>query len=319
MKVCVFGNKSLTSRLLEHITQNDFSIDTLVTLSNKNRFKISGSDRDIEQIAKRHNIRVFHVSDYTLEKPEIKKFFEDECFSIGLCVGWQRLIPEYILTCFEYGIFGWHGSGFRFPNGRGRSPLNWTIRLGMKKVYHNFFKYSAGIDDGDVVETETFTIENEDYIKHVQTKALNHINDSACRLLAKIDNNEKIILIKQTKQPFIVFPKLTESSGHLHPNLIYAEEAVNIARSCSRPFPGAFIRLKHRNTLIRLWALEFQPKQEINEESLSIGMVALSNSRNLIRIRCIDSCVYSDEFAIEEASDDKIGSIHDLGKGIFCD
>ena len=68
-----------------------------------------------------------------------KNFFRTKAFDIGLCTSWQRIIPKDVLSCFRFGVFGWHGSGFEFPNGRGRSPINWSIRLGLNSIFHNCF------------------------------------------------------------------------------------------------------------------------------------------------------------------------------------
>ena len=112
-------------------------------------------------------------------------FFKKNKFDIGICTGWQRLIKADILNSFSLGIFGWHGSMFEFPNGRGRSPLNWSIRLGGRKVYHNLFKYDVGADDGAVFDTKILSIRDSDYIEDLQNKAIKHICESAHALILK--------------------------------------------------------------------------------------------------------------------------------------
>ena len=109
------------------------------------------------------------------------------------------------------GIFGWHGSGFEFPNGRGRSPLNWSIRIGLKKIFHNCFKYSVGVDDGKIFDTKEIEIKNNEYIEEVISKAIQHIKDSAIKLLEDVSKNN-LVLREQCDHAFLSFPKLSENS-----------------------------------------------------------------------------------------------------------
>ena len=122
-------------------------------------------------------------------------------------------------------------------------------------IFHNCFRYSEGVDDGDVYETRKLTIKNNDYIDDVQEKAIEHICDSAIRLISDIRNN-KLKLSKQINNPFISFPALNEKSGQLYPSHINVSSARNIVRSCSHPFPGAYVTLSENDTKIRIWRAE---------------------------------------------------------------
>ena len=156
-----------------------------------------------------------------------------------------------ILNTFKYGVFGWHGSGFNLPNGKGRSPLNWSIRLGCKKVFHNCFKYSENPDEGDIFDIKKILIDDEDYIYDLQVKALEHIKESSVKLINSIINSD-LTLKQQPKHPSIWLPKLSEESGLLTLDNMIMRDAINITRSCSHPFPGAFIRLNEDNGIIRI-------------------------------------------------------------------
>ena len=78
---------------------------------------------------------------------------------------------------------------FRFPDGRGRSPINWSIRLGGEKIYHNLFQYNEKADAGSVFETECIPIKPSDLISDVIEKATVHISQSSIRLINSMENN----------------------------------------------------------------------------------------------------------------------------------
>ena len=190
MKLCIFGNKTATKDLVVELLASHVNIAYLVTLGVDNAktiAKISGKDDSLIEFSTNQGIDVYNPDNYSLKSGKDIEFFQKQNFDLGFCTGWQRLIPEPIIDSFKHGIYGWHGSGFEFPNGRGRSPLNWTLRLGLKNIHHNLFRYAYGADDGMVYETEIIPIKKDDYISDLQEKALHHIKKSSLRLLENIN------------------------------------------------------------------------------------------------------------------------------------
>ena len=292
MKICVFGNKTTTKELILNLLKNNVKIETVVTLGKnlKSKFEISGGQDNMRNLCESHNITVYEVNTYSLKNPNDQCFFKEKKFDIGLSTGWQRLIPVDILKSFRQGVFGWHGSGFEFPNGRGRSPLNWSIRVGLKNIYHNCFKYGVGADDGDIFETKIIPIEESDYISDLQKKAMNHILDSSHRLIMALEK-ERVTLLKQPSHPSIVLPSLNERSGEIFRDLMGCKQTLQIVKSCSRPFPGAY--LLHNKKKIRIWKAEIflgKPKK-------MKSCVYFEQERIFINMR--DGTLMSSDFQIE--------------------
>lgn len=252
MKICILGNKTTTSKLIENIISSGQIINYIVTLNEEtvNKSKISGADKNIIALANYHKIPVYLPQKYSLNNDIDLCFFKNNLFDLGLCTGWQRIIPTEILSCFKHGVFGWHGSGFELPNGRGRSPLNWSIRLGFSKIYHNCFKYSSGADTGPIYNTEILEINDNDYISDIQEKAVKHMIRSSINLIRDI-NDLSLSLFPQPNYPFISFPALNEESGEIHTNYLSCTQSLNIIRSCSKPFPGAYV--KSNSKFYRIW------------------------------------------------------------------
>ena len=290
MKLCIFGNKSTTKELLRKLIQSQIKIDHLVTLSTDKAkvAKISGQDSALIEFANIQGISVFNPDSYSLKSDKDINFFQNHHFDLGLCTGWQRLIPQPIIDSFKHGIYGWHGSGFEFPNGRGRSPLNWTLRLGMTKVYHNLFRYAYGADDGMVYETDVIQIEENDYISDLQLKALQHIKQSSIRLVKDISRGT-LQLKEQPNHPYILFPSLDAESGKLYPKNMGYLQSLHIIRSCSRPFPGAFV--EYEGKIYRIWkARSVTPEIKINKEC--------SVLEGKLFIKFVDGYIISDDFEI---------------------
>ena len=292
MKICILGNKSTTKNLLQNFYANNIKIDYLVTLNpdSAKKLHIAGRSDELEHIAKIIGAKVYQASSYKLSSEEDQEFFDAKSFDVGVSTGWQRIIPNQVLQTFDKGVFGWHGSGFEFPNGRGRSPLNWSIRLGLSQVYHNCFKYSNGVDNGEIYNTATIPIEANDYIDDLQRKATKHILDTSVELIRDIVAS-KCSLKEQIDYPFITFPQLDENSGQLFPRKMSATAAFNIIRSCSKPFPGAFIINSQKK--IRIWKAKVI-KSKMLDNANSDGVYV---SEKVVKIPFIDG---TNEFDIEK-------------------
>jgi len=107
-----------------------------------------------EDIARELAIELYYAESYSLSTSLDINYFKDRNFYILLLGGWQRLIPKEILNTIHYPI-GQHGSSEFLPEGRGRSPLNWAIILGKKRLIWNLFLLTPMMDEGDILDYDT--------------------------------------------------------------------------------------------------------------------------------------------------------------------
>lgn len=250
--ITLFGNKTTTGDLLRHLTDAGHAIGLVVTLSREVEASkdISGAD-DIEGVARSLSIPVYVTRDYRLRSPQDREFFATHTFDIGLCTGWQRLLPPHVLAAFPSGIFGFHGSCWRFPDGRGRSPLNWSMRRGGDRIHHNCFRYVAAADAGEVFHTTEFPITPFDSISTVQFKALLDMKRVSERLLTA-HRHGAVRTVPQHGAATIVLPKLGPGDGRIRFADLTRAEVLALINATSRPFPGAFAVTADGATL-RIW------------------------------------------------------------------
>ena len=233
MKVCIFGCKSSTIDLINFLKKKKCEL-FLVTIEQKvlEKNHVAGFF-DLSFVFEKSN--TFFTSDYSLKKEA--DYFINQKFDIGFVMGWQRLIPKEILETFSIGVFGMHGSSMNLPEGRGRSPLNWSLIEGRKIFYTNLFKYEPGVDDGKILERNKFQILETDTAETLHFK--NTL--SMLKLIDKNWNNlvsGKFDLIDQDHTKATYYPKRTPKDSYisLEDDIFSIERFI---RAVSEPFGGA--------------------------------------------------------------------------------
>lgn len=282
-RLCLIGAKdttiSMATFMCEHITKPDCIIT--VNESSIKTDAIAGFS-SIDTFAEEKNIKVFKVNDYSMKDDKTKQFFSENTFELGVCVGWQRLIPRYVLDSFSVGVFGFHGSCAYLPYGRGRSPMNWSIIKGDKRFILNLFKYDEHADSPNVFANRMFEINEHDTIRTLQYKNLMCSYEMVKELWEAF--TQKIIKIKTESKDFDSFyPKRTPKDGKIDFTARTAE-IYNLIRGVTKPFPGAFAFLNNIDgELIKIWdAVPFDSIIDLSKYSVG-EVVEIFDQQPIIR------------------------------------
>lgn len=237
--VCLIGAKDTTLTLSNKLIESGHKIDLIVTVDSGtvNTEMIAGF-ASFADYAKEHNIELFCVSDYAMQDQDTRSFFSQNDFGIGICMGWQRLIPKEILSCFKAGIFGFHGSCGYLPYGRGRSPLNWSIINGDTRFILNMFRYDEFADSPNVFQQQLFEITPFDSIRTLQYKNIIAAYSMSTNLLKQYKACD-IAIQTETCDPDTQFSKRSPEDGRIN-FLMKTREIYNLVRAVTKPFPGAF-------------------------------------------------------------------------------
>lgn len=261
-KLVVFGVKDTSENIVEFIHNNICSVDLVITI-NKEVLKnnqVSGF-KGLSVLTDRYGIPVFEADSYFLTDEKTRAFMEENTFDIAISMGWQRLIPKYVLDKFAYGVYGFHGNSGYLPFGRGRSPLNWSIILGDTRFNLNLFQYDEQADSPNVFATEMFSITSHDNIRTAQYKNM-ICSKNLIRKLIKAYQEGNITVKTESKDFDSWYAKRTAADGkidfHERTRNIY-----NLIRGVSEPFPGAFALC--RGQVVRIW--EAHPFDEIMDFS----------------------------------------------------
>ncbi len=238
-KVTVFGVKDTSENVVEFIHKNIRPVDLVITINRSvlNKNQISGF-KGLSVLTDRYGIPVFEADSYYLTDEKTRSFMEENEFEIAVSMGWQRLIPKYVLDRFEYGVYGFHGNCGYLPFGRGRSPLNWSIILGDTRFNLNLFRYDENADSPNVFATEMFSLTAHDDIRTAQYKNM-ICSKNLIRKLLKAYQEKNIVIKRGSKDFDSWYHKRTAADGKIDFKG-RTRDIYNLIRGVAAPFPGAF-------------------------------------------------------------------------------
>lgn len=246
----IAGCKHTTKDLIQALVKRGFKINLVITLTPEvaEKNKVAGY-MDLRPFLQEVGIDHYLVESYSLKSEKDKSFICSQNLGVLLCMGWQRLIPEWFLQYLKVGAFGMHGSNKPLPHGRGRSPLNWSLIQGKRMFFTHFFQYKPGVDDGDVVAYQLFDITAFDTAHTLHLKNLLSMVKLCEKYLPQILENKHGTFPQPKVEPSY-YPKRTEEDG-----IIFwedsSEDIYNLIRAVTKPFPGAFCFCGDEK--IRIW------------------------------------------------------------------
>jgi methionyl-tRNA formyltransferase len=248
LKLAILGSKGTTLDLIAGLTQaNVWPISAVITLNAESAARNNVAFFRGSEIAARcgaDNIPCYAARSYTLSDAQDVAFFDKARFDLLCVLGWERLIPDAVLRTLGKFACGMHGSAFGLPRGRGRSPMNWSIITGQSRFITCLFRYTPGIDDGDIIGSRAFEINDHDTIETLHQKnriaMLQVMSESLPRIAAG-----EVVLTPQPGGAPSYYPKRVPGDGLI--DWRASTRAIDrLIRAVAPPYPGAFAHLDGR-------------------------------------------------------------------------
>jgi methionyl-tRNA formyltransferase len=249
-KIAFAGCKDTTYECISSLLEQNIRVDLLITIDPETALKnnVAGY-MDLRSFAEENNIPLYVCDKYSLNSDKDREFLSSLKIDLLFVIGWQRLIPLWLLEKLNIGAFGMHGASKPLPYGRGRSPMNWSIIQNKKLFITNLFKYRPGVDDGDILDTQIFDLNDYDTAETAHYK-------NTLSMIKLIENNIQNLLncnykLKpQMSQEPTYYPKRTEEDGCIFWKE-NSSDIYNLVRAVTKPFPGAFTFYEDKK--IRIW------------------------------------------------------------------
>lgn len=296
MEVYLFGCKDTTLHVAKFLFSKGADVN-LITIDGELAAKnqVAGFLNLLEH--SRLFKSVYVAKSYSLTQPQDNKFFQRQNFDApGFCIGWQRLIPEYVLKKFEFGVHGMHGSARDLPFGKGRSPMNWSIIEGRTFFYTNLFKYQPGVDDGPIVDRSVFSINAADTAETMHYKNVLSMCGIIDKNFDKLISGNVVYQMQNNNQGDSFYPKRTPEDGIID----WRDSADNIdrlIRAVAPPFHGAVAFNKNQEILVYRASIFFTDIEDHPFIESSSGEIVDVFPSNKFLVRCSNGVLIVHEYS----------------------
>ncbi len=257
--------------------------------------------QDFGEFARLRGSSYIPMESYSMKSMRDQERLLSEDISLLLIMGWQRLIPQWLIQHCKIGVVGAHGSPEGITRGRGRSPQNWSLLLGLDTFSLSIFWADAGIDSGAVIDTAIFRYSAADDIFSSHLKASAVIAEMILRnyqngnLLSQ--NGEK-----QLESDVYYMPQRIERDGAIDWSRS-AADIYNFIRGLTRPYPGAFTILDGKK--LKIWRSQYISFDgELPILSAPAGSVLFAYPTGELLIKCGSDCLLINEWEAEGGEPD---------------
>jgi len=199
---------------------------------------------DFKAIAEQYSIDCIHFD--KTNPDEFVQCIKEIKPDLIIVAGWHYIIKPEVYEMPRFGTVGLHPS--MLPRYRGGSPLVWQIINGESKSGVSLFYIADGIDTGDVIGQESFTIDDTDTIKEAYIKS----QEAAVKLLEYYVPqilNGAAPRIKQNENDATYVKQRCPADGEIDWSET-PENIRNFIRAQSKPYPGAFTYISNKKVII---------------------------------------------------------------------
>ena len=243
-------------------TNQDVHLTSLITLSDAATTVMYDSveKKKWHHLKDKHPIEIYEIEriNDNNTKDLLKKLNPD----LIIMSGWRQVLDSEVLAIPKKGVVAFHPT--LLPTGRGPAPIINSILKGFKEGGLTMYYASQGLDDGDIIGQEKFTIQEDDYAQDVYEKVIKNGRKLIRKYLPLLAAG-KAPRIKQDETKATVFekPKLSDNKIDLEQesfDCVYRK-----IRALSHPYNGAYL-VKDGKKLI-IWKAEidkdYQEKNKI--------------------------------------------------------
>lgn len=166
MKIIFLGTPHFAENVLRKLIESKHKVVAVVCQPDRlvGRKQIL-EEPETKKLAKQYNIPVYQYEKIRLQGvQELKQIDAD----IMVTAAYGQILSQEILDITKYGVINVHGSVL--PKYRGSSPIQWSLINGEKTLGVTILKTQIGMDDGPILLTKEFDINQEDTVDSLMEK-----------------------------------------------------------------------------------------------------------------------------------------------------
>ncbi len=299
MKIIFLGTPHFAENVLQKLIDSRHEVIAVVCQPDK----LVGRKQLLEApptkvLAQKYNIPVYQFAKIRLEGVEpLKKLGAD----IMITAAYGQILSQEILDITKYGVYNVHGSVL--PKYRGSSPIQWSLINGEKTLGVTILKTQAGMDDGPILHTQEFEIQESDTVSSLMEKISLMGADLLLKSLDEIENGTAV-LVPQDESLVTKCKMLKKEQAVIDFNTP-AQNIVNFVRGMAEwpvaytHYNGVMLKVYKAKsyTLQDFMALSNLSLDEIS--NMKNGQVALVSTKKGIFVKCDNSVLELVELQLE--------------------
>jgi methionyl-tRNA formyltransferase len=273
--------------------KSNIEIKGIIGLSKRIKNELISGYSDMGKFCRLIDTEFVSIEEYTLKNDKDKKKIQELDIDILLVLGWQRLIPMWLIKQCKITAIGSHGSPFGISAGRGRSPQNWALILGKKQFEISIFKIEEGIDSGDIINSEKFSLTIHD---DIETSYLKSTMIEAKMIVESIKNGKinKSLVPQNSSAKY--FPQRKPEDGEIDWSR-NSNEIYDFVRALTHPYPGAFSMYKKQK--IYFWKVKPIKIMKIFDKEKPGTIIRIFDNGKML-IKTGNSCLLVEEYTHEK-------------------
>lgn len=205
-----------------------------------------GEDLGIQKICAGHHIPL--MTETNPRNPSHLQAVKALHVQLLVCAGYSKILPADLFASLPFGAINCHGG--KLPEYRGASPVPWQIIRGETDGAAYVLRMTAGIDDGPILASESYSIASEDTARTVTDKVtaiFSRMIPGVVRAFA--DGNPPVGRPQQEAGACHWTRRVPEDGRILWTSSV--QEVVNLIRALDDPYPGAFLFHLGKKFIIR--------------------------------------------------------------------
>lgn len=209
-----------------------------------------------ERIAETYGIELIETADINDQdsRAALKNLEPDIC----ICPAWHQIIEPAVLDIPTHGFIGFHSSAL--PRGRGGAPINWSIIHGEPEITISMFRYTPGVDAGDVLTRESVSVQERDDVSTV----IDRLSLAACDALSTVKQELQGGVVNATPQSIekaTYRPRRQPQDGIIN----WESQATSVRdwiRAQTDPYPGAYTFFEREK--VTIWSAEIPERDRVS-------------------------------------------------------
>ena len=262
MRIVFMGTPEFALPTLQKLINSKHTIEAVYTRKGKksNRgFKLQNTP--VYELAEKNNLRILTPPTFRNGKnlEELREIKPD----LIIVVAYGLILTKEVLNIPKYGCINLHPS--LLPKYRGCAPMERCLLSNDTETGVCVMKVAEGVDNGDIIDIYKCSIDKNTDIIYLK-KHLSEIGaDMMLKTLEKLDNNEKLNLIKQDDSEATFTDKITNEDAKID---WINDSVVTIHNKIRALNDSVGVYLYHNNNRIKLLKSDYILQQ--NEKSKAI-------------------------------------------------